>query len=54
MTCAYMPDGSVFNGQQNVLPPGYFASLSPGDVLDREEHNPLVYRRSPVSGRNWR
>lgn len=45
MTCAYMPDGATFNGQQNVLPPAYFASLHVGDVLDREEHNPLVYRR---------
>lgn len=45
MTCAYMPDGCTFNGQQNVLPPAYFASLRPGEVLDREEQNPLVYRR---------
>ena len=26
MTCAYMPDGSTFNGIQNVLPDDYFKS----------------------------
>ena len=52
MTCAYMPDGSTFNGQQNILPHGYFGSLKIGDVLNNEELNPLVYARpgsrSPV------
>jgi phytanoyl-CoA hydroxylase len=46
MTCAYMPDGSTFNGIQNVLPPAYFATLTVGDVLDNEEQNPLVFSRS--------
>ena len=32
MTCAYMPDGSLFNGKQNVLPTPYFDTLSVGDV----------------------
>lgn len=27
MTCAYMPDGSRFNGKQNVLPTPYYQSL---------------------------
>ncbi len=45
MTCAYMPDGCTFNGQANVLPPSYLATLSVGDVLDNEAQNPLVYRR---------
>lgn len=45
MTCAYMPDGAVFNGQVNVLPPEYLATLTVGDVLDNERQNPLVYRR---------
>lgn len=45
MTCAYMPDGSHFNGTRNVLPPDYFAMLQVGDVLDNDEQNPLVYRR---------
>lgn len=42
MTCAYMPVGSTFNGQQNILPDDYFASLSEGDVLDNDELNPVV------------
>ena len=45
MTCAYMPDGSVFNGQQNVLPREYFERLRPGDVLDNDDWNPMVARR---------
>jgi phytanoyl-CoA hydroxylase len=45
MTCAYMPDGSTFNGIRNVLPPEYFASLEIGDTLDDENQNPLVYSR---------
>jgi ectoine hydroxylase-related dioxygenase (phytanoyl-CoA dioxygenase family) len=45
MTCAYMPDGAVFNGQQNVLPDSYFASLRLGDRLDNDEINPLVFHR---------
>ena len=27
MTCAYMPDGSTFNGNQNVLPAPYVSTL---------------------------
>ncbi|MCC6681023.1 MAG: phytanoyl-CoA dioxygenase family protein [Phycisphaeraceae bacterium] len=42
MTCAYMPAGSRFNGQQNILPDDYFQSLKPGDVLENDEWNPLV------------
>ncbi|GAB4464418.1 MAG: phytanoyl-CoA dioxygenase family protein [Armatimonadaceae bacterium] len=45
MTCAYMPDGSTFNGQKNVLPDEYFASLSVGDVLNNEPVNPLIWHR---------
>lgn len=45
MTCAYMPDGSTFNGQRNVLPEPYFASLRVGDVLDSDEAVPLIYQR---------
>ena len=43
MTCAYMPDGSTFNGQQNVLPKDYFASLEKGQVLNDPVVNPLVW-----------
>lgn len=44
MTCAYMPEGSTFNGQQNILPDDYFRSLSVGDVLANDAHNPVVGR----------
>jgi len=44
MTCAYMPDGSTFNGQQNVLPKEYFESLKVGDVLNDNKINPLVWK----------
>ena len=43
MTCAYMPDGSTFNGQRNVLPKEYFESLTVGDVLNDPVVNPLVW-----------
>jgi len=45
MTCAYMPDGSTFNGKKNILPDGYFASLNVGDVLNDDKINPVVWRR---------
>ncbi|MBJ2173532.1 phytanoyl-CoA dioxygenase family protein [Aureibaculum sp. A20] len=45
MTCAYMPDGSVFNGKQNVLPDDYFKSLKIGDLLNNEAQNPLIYHK---------
>ena len=46
MTCAVMPDGSTFNGKQNVLPDEYFASLKVGDLLNNEDQNPLIYHKS--------
>ncbi len=45
MTCAYMPDGSTFNGTQNVLPEEYFQSLQVGDVLNNNAINPLIWKR---------
>lgn len=42
LSCAYMPDGSCFNGTQNVLPDSYFKSLQPGARLDDDSINPLV------------
>ena len=42
MSCAYMPDGSTFNGQQNVLPDSYFSTLKIGDVLDNDQINPRL------------
>ena len=47
MTCAYMPVGSTFNGQRNILPQDYFASLQPGDVLANDDWNPVVYTTGP-------
>lgn len=44
MTCAYMPEGSTFNGKQNILPRDYFNSLTIGDVLENDQWNPLVGR----------
>ncbi|HTL51182.1 MAG TPA: phytanoyl-CoA dioxygenase family protein [Planctomycetota bacterium] len=46
MTCGYMPEGSVFNGQKNVLPDDYFNSLKKGDVLDNDAQNPLLYSKT--------
>jgi ectoine hydroxylase-related dioxygenase (phytanoyl-CoA dioxygenase family) len=43
MTCAYMPDGSTFNGQRNVLPEAYFESLKEGDPLVDNEVVPLIW-----------
>jgi len=46
MTCAYMPDGATFNGQKNVLPDDYFASLQIGDPLDDNRINPLLWKET--------
>ena len=43
MTCAYMPDGNVFNGTLNILPESYLETLSVGDPLNNEVQNPLIY-----------
>lgn len=45
MTCAYMPDGSTFNGRRNVLSEAYHESLNIGEVMDRDEEVPLVWKR---------
>lgn len=45
MTCAYMPDGNVFNGKANVLPDTYLKSLTIGDLLNNEAQNPLIYHK---------
>ena len=43
MTCAYMPDGCVFNGIPNVLPDAYVQTLRVGDPLNNEAQNPLIF-----------
>jgi ectoine hydroxylase-related dioxygenase (phytanoyl-CoA dioxygenase family) len=45
MTCAYMPDGSTFNGTRNILPEVYFQSLSLGDLLNDDKINPLIWHK---------
>jgi len=49
MTCAYMPDGSTFNGIQNVLPIDYYESLKLGDVLNNNDINRLVWHKNGLS-----
>lgn len=44
MTCAYMPDGNVYNGIPNVLPQSYLINLKVGDELNNEAQNPLIYK----------
>jgi phytanoyl-CoA hydroxylase len=45
MTCAYMPDGNIFNGEPNILPDDYLAQIKVGDLLNDDEQNPLIYKR---------
>jgi phytanoyl-CoA hydroxylase len=45
MTAGFMPDGSTFNGQQNILSDEQFARYQVGDVLDDDAQNPLLYHR---------
>jgi phytanoyl-CoA hydroxylase len=47
MTCAYMPDGSLFNGEPNILPEPYLSSLKTGDPLNNNDQNPLIYAANP-------
>ncbi|HMR84712.1 MAG TPA: phytanoyl-CoA dioxygenase family protein [Niabella sp.] len=46
MTCAYMPEGNVYNGEPNILPEIYLNNLSVGDILDNDAQNPLIYHRN--------
>jgi phytanoyl-CoA hydroxylase len=43
MTCAFMPDGAHFNGQQNILTDEQMSRLSVGDALADDEQNPVVF-----------
>jgi ectoine hydroxylase-related dioxygenase (phytanoyl-CoA dioxygenase family) len=42
MTAGYMPDGSTFNGQQNIMPDRLFKAAKVGDVLNNNMENPRV------------
>jgi ectoine hydroxylase-related dioxygenase (phytanoyl-CoA dioxygenase family) len=46
MTCAYMPDGSTFNGEKNILPTEYFNTLKVGDLLNDDTQNPLLWKKA--------
>jgi phytanoyl-CoA hydroxylase len=46
MTCAYMPDGSTFNGLQNILTDEQISRLKLGDTLADDTQNPLIYHVS--------
>lgn len=48
MTCAYMPDGSTFNGISNILPAEYLQTLKIGDLLDNETISPMVWHKDRV------
>jgi len=45
MTCAYMPDGNVFNGTQNILSDEQVARFKVGDLLNDDKQNPLIYSK---------
>lgn len=45
MTCAFMPDGNVYNGQPNILPDDYLKTIKVGDLLNNEAQNPLIYKK---------
>lgn len=45
MTCAYMPDGNTFNGNQNILSDEQVKKLKIGDLLNDDQQNPLLFHR---------
>lgn len=45
MTCAYMPDGAIFNGIKNILTDEQVARLRIGDPLNDDTQNPLIYSK---------
>ena len=55
MTCAYMPDGSTFNGKQNILPKAQLAKLQIGDLLEDNNQTPLIYHptKKSVNPARW-
>lgn len=46
MTCAYMPDGNVYNGIPNILPEAYLQTIKEGDLLNDDHQNPLIFKRT--------
>lgn len=45
MTCAYMPEGNVYNGIPNILPDAYLQKVKVGDLLNDDTQNPLIYKK---------
>jgi ectoine hydroxylase-related dioxygenase (phytanoyl-CoA dioxygenase family) len=52
MTVAYMPDGAVFNGSQDIYTTEQFAGLRVGEPLQDQNLNPLVYPAGPQPARD--
>jgi ectoine hydroxylase-related dioxygenase (phytanoyl-CoA dioxygenase family) len=50
--CAFMPEGSIFNGNKDVLPTDYFKSLKVGDVLNNDAMHPLLWSRKTEAAMN--
>ena len=46
MTCAYMPDGTTYNGERNILTDEQVARLQVGSPLDDDSQNPVVWSRT--------
>jgi phytanoyl-CoA hydroxylase len=46
MTCGFMPDGSTFNGKQNILTDEQVSRLQVGNLLQDDSQNPLIYSRA--------
>ncbi len=49
MTAGFMPDGSTFNGIQNVLSDEIFKRLKIGDVIDDDTQSPLLYHQTKAN-----
>jgi phytanoyl-CoA hydroxylase len=47
--CTYMPVGSTYNGQTNIIPPEKVATLKVGDTLAFDDLNPVLYQRPAVA-----
>lgn len=49
MTCAYLPEGVVYSGIQNVLSDKYVDKLRVGEVLGNDEELPLVWSENQLA-----
>ena len=45
----FMPEGATYNGHPAALPPGLVERLQIGDVLDDDQHLPLVWTQQMES-----